>query len=132
MNSPSLSLLCVDSMCASATFRRFGTAASSLACDLSPTSAVHPLCPSSAHCRKFILRSAPLSVFIIIQDIALYTLPRHNELFQLLKNGIIFPQVGKIGVFSCGPPGLTKNVEKACQQMNKRDQAHFMHHYENF
>ncbi|CAB1322602.1 unnamed protein product [Coregonus sp. 'balchen'] len=28
--------------------------------------------------------------------------------------------------------GLTKNVEKACQQMNKRDQTHFMHHYENF
>ncbi|KAI4872124.1 hypothetical protein NFI96_031066 [Prochilodus magdalenae] len=40
--------------------------------------------------------------------------------------------VGKIGVFSCGPPGLTKNVEKACQQMNKRDQAHFIHHFENF
>ncbi|XP_068579660.1 dual oxidase 1 [Cebidichthys violaceus] len=44
----------------------------------------------------------------------------------------VHPEVGKIGVFSCGPPGLTKNVEKACQQMNKRDQAHFMHHYENF
>ncbi|TSM52321.1 Dual oxidase 2 [Bagarius yarrelli] len=40
--------------------------------------------------------------------------------------------VGKIGVFSCGPPGLTKNVEKACQQINKRDQAHFIHHFENF
>ncbi|RXN26191.1 dual oxidase 1-like protein [Labeo rohita] len=40
--------------------------------------------------------------------------------------------VEKIGVFSCGPPGLTKNVEKACQQMNKRDQTHFVHHYENF
>lgn len=37
-----------------------------------------------------------------------------------------------MGVFSCGPPGLTKNVEKACQRMNKRDQAHFIHHYENF
>ncbi|KAK5867225.1 hypothetical protein PBY51_011737 [Eleginops maclovinus] len=44
----------------------------------------------------------------------------------------VHPEVGKIGVFSCGPPGLTKNVEKACQQMNKRDQAHFIHHYENF
>ncbi|XP_056272810.1 dual oxidase 1 [Pseudoliparis swirei] len=44
----------------------------------------------------------------------------------------VHPEVGKFGVFSCGPPGLTKNVEKACQKMNKRDQAHFMHHYENF
>ena len=41
-------------------------------------------------------------------------------------------KVVKMGVFSCGPPGLTKNVEKACQQMNKRDQTHFIHHYENF
>ncbi|XP_016373255.1 dual oxidase 1-like [Sinocyclocheilus rhinocerous] len=44
----------------------------------------------------------------------------------------VHPEVEKIGVFSCGPPGLTKNVEKACQQMNKRDQTHFVHHYENF
>ncbi|CAL8294663.1 unnamed protein product [Boreogadus saida] len=44
----------------------------------------------------------------------------------------VHPEVHKMGVFSCGPPGLTKNVEKACQQMNKKDQAHFVHHYENF
>ncbi|KAL6106580.1 duox2 [Pungitius sinensis] len=44
----------------------------------------------------------------------------------------VHPEVGKFGVFSCGPPGLTKNVEKACQQMNKMDQAQFLHHYENF
>lgn len=41
-------------------------------------------------------------------------------------------KVEKVGVFSCGPPGLTKNVEQACRQMNKRDQTHFVHHYENF
>ncbi|EPY88506.1 dual oxidase 2 [Camelus ferus] len=41
-------------------------------------------------------------------------------------------KVRKIGVFSCGPPGMTKNVEKACQLINRRDQAHFVHHYENF
>ncbi|KAM4036443.1 dual oxidase 1-like [Anomaloglossus baeobatrachus] len=42
------------------------------------------------------------------------------------------PEVKKIGVFSCGPPGMTKNVEDACRKLNKRDQAYFMHHYENF
>lgn len=53
---------------------------------------------------------------------------------KLLVNSFFYFyfKVGKIGVFSCGPPGLTKNVEKACQKMNKRDQAHFIHHYENF
>ncbi|XP_072004098.1 dual oxidase 1-like [Engystomops pustulosus] len=44
----------------------------------------------------------------------------------------VHPEVKKIGVFSCGPPGMTKNVEDACQKLNKKDQAHFMHHYENF
>lgn len=41
-------------------------------------------------------------------------------------------QVSKIGVFSCGPPGMTSNVEKACVELNKYDGAAFMHHYENF
>lgn len=41
-------------------------------------------------------------------------------------------QVRKIGVFSCGPPGMTKNVEKACQLINRQDRTHFSHHYENF
>ncbi|XP_066199658.1 dual oxidase 1 isoform X2 [Saccopteryx leptura] len=40
--------------------------------------------------------------------------------------------VQKIGVFSCGPPGMTKNVEKACQLINRQDRTHFSHHYENF
>ncbi|KAI7811828.1 dual oxidase 1 [Triplophysa rosa] len=44
----------------------------------------------------------------------------------------VHPEVEKVGVFSCGPPGLTKNVEQACRQMNKQDQTHFVHHYENF
>lgn len=54
-----LSLFCPDcvvSMCASATFRRCGTAVSSPACGPSPTSAVRRLCPFSARCRKFTLR----------------------------------------------------------------------------
>lgn len=57
-NDPSpLSLCHVNSMCVSATFRRCGIAVSSLACGPSPTSAVHPWCPFSAHYRKFTLRS---------------------------------------------------------------------------
>ncbi|XP_069837963.1 dual oxidase 2-like isoform X3 [Dendropsophus ebraccatus] len=44
----------------------------------------------------------------------------------------VHPEVKKIGVFSCGPPGMTRNVEDACKKLNKRDQAYFMHHYENF
>ena len=40
-------------------------------------------------------------------------------------------QVGKIGVFSCGPPGMTGGGEQACVYLNKFDGAAFIHHYEN-
>ncbi|KAL2093373.1 hypothetical protein ACEWY4_010685 [Coilia grayii] len=70
------------------------------------------------------------SVFTGLRSITHFGRPPFTAFFSSLQE--VHPEVKKIGVFSCGPPGLTKNVEKACQQMNKRDQAHFMHHYENF
>ena len=41
-------------------------------------------------------------------------------------------QVGKVGVFSCGPPGLMKGVEKACHEASQLSKTVFEHHYENF
>lgn len=120
---PLLAVL-AGSTCASATSRRCGTAASSPACGPSPTLAVHLLSLSSAHCR----RSTPR------YNNRPYLYPAGGGNCKILVNSFFYfyCKVGKIGVFSCGPPGLTKNVEKACQKMNKRDQAHFIHHYENF
>ncbi|KAH9500299.1 Dual oxidase 2, partial [Bulinus truncatus] len=40
--------------------------------------------------------------------------------------------VRKVGVFSCGPPGLTKGVERACVETSKATKALFEHHFENF
>ena len=48
------------------------------------------------------------------------------------NQAIINNRTGRIGVFSCGPPGLTKNVDKACKIKNKQDQAQFIHSSENF
>ncbi|KAG8012730.1 Dual oxidase 1 [Nibea albiflora] len=70
------------------------------------------------------------SLFTGLRSVTHFGRPPLVSFFSSLQE--VHPEVGKIGVFSCGPPGLTKNVEKACQQMNKRDQAHFKHHYENF
>ncbi|KAG7245490.1 hypothetical protein INR49_010941 [Caranx melampygus] len=70
------------------------------------------------------------SLFTGLRSVTHFGRPPFVSFFSSLQE--VHAEVGKIGVFSCGPPGLTKNVEKACQQMNKRDQAHFMHHYENF
>uniref|UniRef100_A0A8C6TSH6 NAD(P)H oxidase (H2O2-forming) n=1 Tax=Neogobius melanostomus TaxID=47308 RepID=A0A8C6TSH6_9GOBI len=70
------------------------------------------------------------SLFTGLRSVTHFGRPPFVSFFSSLQE--VHPEVTKIGVFSCGPPGLTKNVEKACQQMNKRDQAHFVHHYENF
>uniref|UniRef100_A0AAV2L6E6 NAD(P)H oxidase (H2O2-forming) n=1 Tax=Knipowitschia caucasica TaxID=637954 RepID=A0AAV2L6E6_KNICA len=70
------------------------------------------------------------SMFTGLRSVTHFGRPPFVSFFSSLQE--VHPEVAKMGVFSCGPPGLTKNVEKACQQMNKRDQAHFVHHYENF
>uniref|UniRef100_A0A4W4EYL4 NAD(P)H oxidase (H2O2-forming) n=1 Tax=Electrophorus electricus TaxID=8005 RepID=A0A4W4EYL4_ELEEL len=70
------------------------------------------------------------SLFTGLRSVTHFGRPPFLAFFNSLQE--VHPEVRKIGVFSCGPPGLTKNVEKACQQMNKRDQAHFIHHFENF
>uniref|UniRef100_UPI003AAC009E dual oxidase 1 isoform X1 n=1 Tax=Centroberyx gerrardi TaxID=166262 RepID=UPI003AAC009E len=70
------------------------------------------------------------SLFTGLRSVTHFGRPPFVSFFSSLQE--VHPEVGKIGVFSCGPPGLTKNVEKACQQMNRKDQAHFIHHYENF
>ncbi|KAJ8407723.1 hypothetical protein AAFF_G00267670 [Aldrovandia affinis] len=70
------------------------------------------------------------SLFTGLRSVTHFGRPPFTAFLSSLQE--VHPEVSKMGVFSCGPPGLTKNVEKACRQMNKRDQAHFMHHYENF
>ena len=37
-----------------------------------------------------------------------------------------------MGVFSCGPPGLTKSVEVATKDASNTTKAMFEHHFENF
>ncbi|XP_072348918.1 dual oxidase 2 [Scyliorhinus torazame] len=81
-------------------------------------------------CERHFQKVSNRSLFTGLHSITHFGRPQFVPFFNSLQE--VHPEVGKIGVFSCGPPGLTKNVEKACQQINKRDQAHFMHHYENF
>ncbi|XP_062926228.1 dual oxidase 2-like [Mobula hypostoma] len=81
-------------------------------------------------CERHFQKVSNQSLFTGLRSITHFGRPQFVPFFNSLQE--VHPEVGKIGVFSCGPPGLTKNVEKACQQINKRDQAHFVHHYENF
>ncbi|XP_036432005.1 dual oxidase 2 [Colossoma macropomum] len=81
-------------------------------------------------CERHFQKVCNRSLFTGLRSVTHFGRPPFLAFFSSLQE--VHPEVEKIGVFSCGPPGLTKNVEKACQQMNKRDQAHFIHHYENF
>ncbi|KAK2834504.1 hypothetical protein Q7C36_015205 [Tachysurus vachellii] len=81
-------------------------------------------------CERHFQKVSNRSLFTGLRSVTHFGRPPFLAFFSSLQE--VHPEVGKIGVFSCGPPGLTKNVEKACQQINKRDQAHFIHHFENF
>ncbi|XP_029431202.1 dual oxidase 1-like isoform X2 [Rhinatrema bivittatum] len=81
-------------------------------------------------CERHFQKVLNKSLFTGLRSITHFGRPPFVPFFSSLQE--VHPEVQKIGVFSCGPPGMTKNVEKACQQLNKQDQAHFAHHYENF
>ncbi|XP_055989837.1 dual oxidase 2 [Sorex fumeus] len=81
-------------------------------------------------CERHFQKVLNRSLFTGLRSVTHFGRPPFEPFFNSLQE--VHPQVRKIGVFSCGPPGMTKNVEKACQSINRKDQAHFMHHYENF
>ncbi|XP_007424741.1 dual oxidase 2 [Python bivittatus] len=81
-------------------------------------------------CERHFQKVLNRSLFTGLRSITHFGRPPFVPFFCSLQE--VHPEVRKIGVFSCGPPGMTKNVEKACQKINKRDQTYFIHHYENF
>lgn len=56
--------------------------------------------------------------------------PQLSSMFQSVHK--THPMVRKVGVFSCGPPGLTKSVEQATKDASNSTKALFEHHFENF
>ncbi|NWW44308.1 DUOX2 oxidase, partial [Pedionomus torquatus] len=81
-------------------------------------------------CERHFQKVLNKSLFTGLRSITHFGRPPFIPFFSSLQE--VHPEVQKIGVFSCGPPGMTKNVEKACRQLNKKDQTYFAHHYENF
>uniref|UniRef100_F6YJA3 NAD(P)H oxidase (H2O2-forming) n=1 Tax=Monodelphis domestica TaxID=13616 RepID=F6YJA3_MONDO len=81
-------------------------------------------------CERHFQKVLNRSLFTGLRSITHFGRPPFGPFFSSLQE--VHPQVRKIGVFSCGPPGMTKNVEKACQLINRQDGTHFSHHYENF
>ncbi|KAM4766255.1 dual oxidase 2 isoform 1-T1 [Cyanocitta cristata] len=81
-------------------------------------------------CERHFQKVLNKSLFTGLRSITHFGRPPFVPFFSSLQE--VHPEVQKIGVFSCGPPGMTKSVEQACRQMNKKDQTYFAHHYENF
>ncbi|XP_041034593.1 dual oxidase 1-like isoform X1 [Carcharodon carcharias] len=81
-------------------------------------------------CERHFQKVSNRSLFTGLRSITHFGRPQFFPFFNSLVE--VHPEVTKIGVFSCGPPGMTTNVEKACKQMNKRHTIQFHHHYENF
>jgi len=81
-------------------------------------------------CERHFQKISERSLFTGLRSITHFGRPQFEPFLQSLQDE--HPTVGKIGVFSCGPPGMTNNVEKACSELNKYDGAAFIHHFENF
>ncbi|XP_030832129.1 dual oxidase 1 isoform X2 [Strongylocentrotus purpuratus] len=81
-------------------------------------------------CERHFQKISNRSLFTGLKSITHFGRPQFTSFLQSLEDE--HPGVGKIGVFSCGPPGMTGGVEQACVDLNKFDGAAFIHHYENF
>ncbi|XP_033120574.1 dual oxidase 2-like isoform X2 [Anneissia japonica] len=81
-------------------------------------------------CERHFQKIANRSLFTGLQSTTHFGRPDLPSFFNALQDE--HPEVSKVGVFSCGPPGMTNGVDSACSEMNKFDGAAFIHHFENF
>uniref|UniRef100_A0A8C5P9H6 NAD(P)H oxidase (H2O2-forming) n=1 Tax=Leptobrachium leishanense TaxID=445787 RepID=A0A8C5P9H6_9ANUR len=81
-------------------------------------------------CERNFQRVQNRSLLTGLRSVTHFGRPPFVDFFKSLQD--VHPTAKKIGVFSCGPPGMTKNVETACRKLNKKDESYFVHHYENF
>eukprot|EP00800_Vazella_pourtalesii_P008891 TRINITY_DN2278_c0_g1_i2.p1 TRINITY_DN2278_c0_g1~~TRINITY_DN2278_c0_g1_i2.p1 ORF type:complete len:1347 (-),score=312.94 TRINITY_DN2278_c0_g1_i2:157-4197(-) len=75
-------------------------------------------------------RLAGQSLFTGSRAVTHFGRPNFVDFFNGLSEDYF--EVPAVGVFSCGPPGMTKSVEEACSVKNRFEGPAFLHHYENF
>ncbi|ODN05836.1 Dual oxidase 1, partial [Orchesella cincta] len=84
-------------------------------------------------CERHFQRINNKSLFTGLRSITHFGRPNFVSFFRSLTK--VHPNVKKFGVFSCGPFGMTKNVDEACAVVSTLDDVNsclFQHHYENF
>ena len=81
-------------------------------------------------CERHFQKLSGKSLFTGLRGTTHFGRPDFNQFFDNLQEEYIL--LPKIGVFSCGPPGMTNGVEAACAATNRFEGPAFIHHYENF
>eukprot|EP00731_Ephydatia_muelleri_P031983 Em0023g490a len=81
-------------------------------------------------CERHFQKLSGRSLFTGLRSVTHFGRPDFKAFFDnLQEEHIVLP---KIGVFSCGPPGMTTTVNEACSATNRFEGPAFIHHFENF
>uniref|UniRef100_H2YK35 NAD(P)H oxidase (H2O2-forming) n=1 Tax=Ciona savignyi TaxID=51511 RepID=H2YK35_CIOSA len=81
-------------------------------------------------CERQFQKVAGKSLFTGLRAVTHFGRPEFKSFFVSLTEE--HTQVDKFGVFSCGPPPMTNEVDKTCSKLNKYEGPTFLHHFENF
>ncbi|XP_048733941.2 dual oxidase 2-like isoform X2 [Ostrea edulis] len=82
-------------------------------------------------CERHFQKIAGKSLFTGLKAITHFGRPQFQEFLESLHRE--HPEAKQVGVFSCGPPPMTLNVDKACAEANKKEGLPaYSHHFENF
>lgn len=82
-------------------------------------------------CEEHFQRMSGRSIFTGLKARTHFGRPNFEKVLDAVH--LKHPRVRKVGVFSCGPPGLTKGVENACLvASSKNSKTTYEHHFENF
>ncbi|KAH9518446.1 Dual oxidase 2 [Bulinus truncatus] len=81
-------------------------------------------------CERHFQKIAGLSMFTGLRAKTHFGRPKFQDFFEALK--IVHDDVSQIGVFSCGPPSMTRNVQQTCTEQNAYKGPSLIHHFENF
>ncbi|XP_078316138.1 dual oxidase 2-like [Crassostrea virginica] len=81
-------------------------------------------------CERHFQKVAGKSLFTGLSAVTHFGRPNFRDFLKSVKYE--HPNVRTFGVFSCGPPNMTNNLDGACTNLNKQEGATFNHHFENF
>ncbi|XP_064595545.1 dual oxidase 2-like [Liolophura sinensis] len=77
-------------------------------------------------CERHFQKISGKSLFTGLTSVTHFGRPNFTSFLDSLQDE--HPGVSQIGVFSCGPPPMTNDVEKACSNLNKIEGPTFSHH----